>query len=221
MFECTYCHKTYTQEDKFLKHRCKTMERIEDQNTIIGQTAYKQYCLWMKLYKRNEPKLETFLQSKFYGTFMKFAEYTIQLKLPDVEMFIKLMIDKDFSPFLWMNDKVYVMYLEHLDRRSTPIKQASITCTTLINLADDYNLDVSEVFSIVTVSEVLQLLRERKLSPWILLTSNKFKQFLISSTPEEQKLLEDLIRPVYWKVKFANNPTAVQTMKQIVAELGI
>lgn len=221
MFECSYCHKTYVNEDRFLKHKCKTMERVEAQNTIIGQTAYKQYCLWMKLYKRNKPKLETFLQSKFYGTFIKFAEYTIQMKLPDVEAFIQLMIEKDFSPYLWMNDKVYNLYLERLDRKSTPIKQASITCNTLINLADDNNVDVKDVFSVLTINEVMQLIRERKLSPWILLASTKFKQLVLRSTLEEQKILEDLIRPIYWKVKFSNNPDTVKTMKQLVAEMGI
>lgn len=221
MFECTYCHKTYVNEDRYLKHKCKTMERVEMQQTAIGKKAYAQYCMWMRLYKRTEPKIEIFNQSKFYTAFIKFAEYTQQIKLPDMEMFIKLMIEKDFSPYLWTNDKVYVMYLEHLDRKSTPFKQASITCATLINLADKANIDVKDIFNVLSTNEIMQLLRERKISPWILLTSNKFKQVIIKSTPEEQAIFEDLIRPIYWKVKFTSNPEIVNLMKQFVTEMGI
>lgn len=91
----------------------------------------------------------------------------------------------------------------------------------MLNIADHNNIDVSEIFNVLTVYEVLQLIRERRFSPWILLTSNKFKKFVQSCIPEEQSLFEDLIRPAYWKVKFGKDPTSVTLMKQLVQELNI
>jgi len=198
------------------------MSRVNESKTLIGQMAFTYYSTWMKLYKRNTPRHEAFLISKYYNAFIKFAQYIKDMQLVDVDLFIKLMVEKDFSPHLWTNDKVYVLYIEHLDRRTTPYKQANITITTLINIADDNNIDVSNVFSVLKINEILQHIRERRLSPWILLASGKFKKYLMEQTsPEERQLFEQLIRPVYWKQKFEKNPEAVQYMKVYVKELGI
>lgn len=221
MYECSYCHKPFSTEARFMSHKCKTMERMETMQTIVGQIAYAQYCMWMRMYKRSEPPVETFMISKYYGAFINFAEYSKKMKLPDIEIFIKMMIEQDFSPHLWTNDKVYALYLEYIDRRTTPFKQASITINTLLFLADAAEVDVSEIFTLLNFNEVLQLIRERKLSPWILLTSVKFKQLIMNSSPEQQQLFKELIRPMYWKIKFDNNPNVVSSMKQMVKEMGI
>lgn len=222
MFECSYCHKPFIKESAFLKHKCKTMERHEEIKTPIGQAAYSLYCTWMTLYKRNSPPIETFMVSRYYNGFIKFAEYVQQMNLPDVEGFIRLMIEKDLSPFLWTNDKVYVLYLENLDRRTNPIKQAEISISTMIKLADILEIDVSKVFETVSPNDILQLIRERRLSPWLLLFSSSFRYMLAHRcTPEQRNLFEQLIRPMYWKVKFDRNPEYVDYMKSYVKEMGI
>ena len=49
------------------------------------------------------------------------------MSIPDTDTFIKLMTDRDLSPTLWMLDKVYVLYIEHLDRKVGPMRQAQTT----------------------------------------------------------------------------------------------
>lgn len=222
MFECTFCNKKFVKEPAFLKHKCKPMERHEEMSTALGQMAYGLYGTWMRLYKRNVPRIESFMVSRYYGAFIKFAQYVKDMNLPDVESFIRLMIERDLSPHLWTNDKVYVLYLEYLDRRTTPVKQASITISTLIKIADDHQVDVGNVFDVLEPNEVLQMIRERRLSPWILLVSSKFKRMLVNRCSQEQiTLFEDLVRPMYWRVKFDNNPEYVSVMKMYVKEMGI
>lgn len=222
MFECSYCHKPYIKETAFLNHKCKTMERTEELKTHLGQTAYSLYSMWMRMYKRSVPRIESFMVSRYYGAFIKFAQYTKEVNLPDVESFVQMMIEKDLTPHLWTNDKVYVQYLEYLDRRTSPIKHASFTTTALLRIADDHDVDVTDVFNVLTPGDVLQMIRERKLSPWILLVSSKFKQCVVNEwSREEQMLLENLIRPVYWKQKFDKNPDTVKYMKEFAKELNI
>jgi hypothetical protein len=198
------------------------MERTEELKTHLGQTAYSLYGTWMKMYKRSVPRIESFMVSRYYGAFIKFAQYIKEVNLPDVESFIQMMIEKDLTPHLWTNDKVYVQYLEFLDRRTSPIKHASFTTTALLRIADDHNIDVSEVFTVLMPGDILQMIRTRQLSPWILLVSGKFKQHVLTKwSPEEQNLLENLIRPVYWKQKFDKNPEIVKYMKEFTKELNI
>jgi hypothetical protein len=71
-------------------------------------------------------------------------------------------------------------------------------------------------------NEVIVLLRERQLSPWILLFSKKFKEMLVNRVSDEQRIImESIIRPQYWTTKFKKLPNDVATMRKYVEELDI
>jgi hypothetical protein len=153
---------------------------------------------------------------------MRFAAFSKKAKLPDVDMFIWVMKDRDISPTIWTNDQVYSLYLEFMDRKAPPSKQAEITINTLFELADDYRCGVDEVFDNIQANELIQLLRQRRLSPWLLLHSDKFKQFFINQTnTEERIIMETIIRPAYWGKKFQECAADVERMKLYVAELSL
>lgn len=220
-FECTYCSKQYVREDAYMKHRCKEMDRADEIKTPIGQAAYLHYSTWMNMNKRRAPTIEVFTTSRFYVFFIKFAGYIKRVSIPDVESFISLMVERDLSPSLWLHDKVYVLYIEHLDRKVGPMRQATTTINTLFKIADAAQCDVSEIFNHMHPAEVIQLIRQRRLSPWILLNSQKFKHLYASSGEDHRSVFEELIRPMFWKIRFDKNPKVVSLMKQYVDELGL
>ena len=168
------------------------------------------------------PSAQSFLKSKYYQSFFRFAQRVKKLNIPDVNAFIMLMKEKDISPTIWTNDQVYAIYLEYLDRRASPISQAKITIDTLFKISEAAECDVSEIFDILEPNEVITLLRERRFSPWILLFSHKFKHLLIHKASDEQRIImESIIRPQYWAGKFKKNPNDVELMKKYVDELDI
>lgn len=198
------------------------MIRDEEFRTPIGQAAWHFYQEWMKAYRRQVPRSSAFLNSKFYSSFIRFAKFVKRVHLPDPKTFIVLMKEKDISPSIWNNDQVYAIYLEFLDRKGDPKKQAQITIDTLFDLAEAAKCDVSDVFTVLTPSEVIQLLRERRLSPWILLNSEKFRLFFADCvSPEERIIMESIIRPNYWAEKFQSRPEDRQLMKTYVSELNL
>jgi hypothetical protein len=221
-FECTFCGGGFVYEQRFINHRCKQMIRDEDFKTPIGQAAWLFYQKWMKAHRRHVPKVSAFLHSKFYNSFFKFAEFSKRTKIPDVDVFIWLMKEKDISPTIWTNDQVYVLYLEFVDHKLSPAKHAEITVNTLFDLSNNYGCDIAEVFNNIEPTEVIQLLRQRRLSPWILLHSSKFKQFFINKVSTEAKIImESIIRPYYWSKKFKECQKDVSRMKLYVAELSL
>ncbi len=221
-FQCTFCEQRFHLETRFMKHRCKQMQRDEEFRTTNGQAAWQHYQKWMKAYRRTVPKSSAFLHSKFYNSFIRFAKFVKKVHLPDPELFIKLMKDKEISPTIWHDDQVYALYLEFLDRRAPPIKQAQITINTLFDFATERECDVSDIFNVLTSNEVIHLLRQRRLSPWILLNSTKFTQFFINNVVgEERIIMESIIRPDYWSEKFSTCPEDVERMKLYVAELSL
>lgn len=198
------------------------MKRDEEFRTPIGQAGWHFYQDWMKAYRRQVPRSSAFLSSKFYASFIRFAKFVKKVNLPDPQSFILLMKERDIAPSIWNSDAVYAIFLEFLDRRGDPKKQAKTTIGTLYDVAEEMECDVSEVFDHITSSHLIQLLRERRLSPWILLNSEKFQQFYVNKvSPEERIIMRSIIRPHYWAEKFQARPDDRGLMRTFVSKLNL
>lgn len=221
-YKCPHCGHRFVQEQRFLRHRCDQMKRQEVFQQPLGQAAWIFYQKWMRAYNKAVANANSFLHSKFFNSFIKFADFVKTVKMADTDVFIALMKEYDISPTIWTNDQVYALYLEQMDKKLTPEKHAEITVNTLFDLAEDYDVDVSDVFQNVPPAEIIQLLRARKLSPWILLNSRKFGAFYKQRTSTEERIVIDsIIRPPYWKKKFDSNPEKVEAMRKYVSELTL
>lgn len=220
-FQCKFCGQSFVHEDRFLKHKCEQMRRSEEFQTPIGQAAWIFYQKWLRAYRRQVPRSDAFLHSKFYKPLVRFAKFAKKVNLPDIDNFIWLMKEKDMSPVLWTNDQVYAMYLEFLDRQADPYNRANLTIKAFFDIADAAECDVSEVFDVITSSELIQMLRERRLSPWILLRSRRFKQFLTHASSEEITIIQAIIRPSFWTEKFKQHPAVVSDMDKYIKELNL
>lgn len=221
-YQCEYCGTEFVLEARYMKHKCKAMERHELIRTPVGQAAWCYYQEWMKLMRKRVSTIDAFMSSKNFTTFVKFATFVVSVELPSPSLFIQIMTDKKIQPTLWCDDRMYTMYLEYIDKHTSPEKQAELTVTTLFKIADKQNRDVSEVFELIPPNEMISLLKQRRVSPWILLRSDKFKQYIGKDWDVNQKqALRTLIRPDYWFYKFSANPQKVETMTKLVSELGL
>lgn len=221
-YQCKYCSKRFVHEDRYLNHHCQTMKREEIFRQPIGQAAWIFYQDWMKSYNKLAPNADGFLSSRFYNSFIRFAEFVKQVRMVDPAMFITIMREHDIHPTIWTKDQVYSLYLEHMDKKIPPEKRAETTINTLFDIAEAASVSVENVFDTLTPSDLIQLLRERRVSPWILLNSSKFSRFFKEKTSVDDRIImESIIRPKYWKEKFEKNPDIVKQMKAYVRELNI
>ena len=221
-YQCHYCGKRFKFEQRFIKHKCKAMLREENLRTPLGQAAWSFYQDWMKFQRKRVPDEKTFLKSNYHESFNRFAAHVKKLNLPNPHTFIKLMIQRDFPPTMWTRDETYAIYMEHLDRVISPVEHAHITTDTLLRLADIFECKEGDIFDQLGASDVIELIKERKVSPWLLLHSPKFMIFFRDKTNPEQKIvLESLIRPKYWATQFQKKPNAVKMMKEIVKEMDL
>jgi hypothetical protein len=198
------------------------MKREKQFQEAIGQTAWIFYQKWLRSYNKVANNAKAFINSRYFNSFMKFAELAKNSKLPDTDAFVAVMREHDISPTIWTREEVYNLYLEHLDKKLSPERHAEITINTLFNHAEEFNVDVSDIFDTLTPNDVIKLVRERRLSPWILLNSGKFGDFFVNQTNAEQRIiLETMIRPAFWQKKFNEDPQSVEQMKTYVEELKL
>lgn len=221
MYDCKYCRKRMVNERAFMAHRCTQMERAEQQNTLIGQTSYLFYKLWFDELKRKAPSHETFLTSAYYRSFTKFAEFVKEVNLPNPEKYVELMVEQKLAPALWTRNEAYSAYLGWADKQSPPMDQAAITVETLQTLAEQLGVTTGEVFDRLDYGAILTLVQQRKLSPWLLLCSKRFKEWLGKRSIDEQRNFMRLIGVEYWAFKMERAPTVVRELKDIAYALGI
>lgn len=221
-YKCNFCGKGFVNERRFLNHKCKEMARDEEFRTLRGQTAWDYYKKWMQVQRKLVTKADSFLHSRYYKSFIRFVDFTKKVKLPSIDTFIEIMVEYDISPTIWTSDAVYDKYLSVIDTLTNPLDNVQVSINTLLKIADAAECDVSEVFDCITPSEVIQMVRERRLSPWILLNSTKFKTFLISKTTTEQRaIFEGIMSPSHWKVQFTSRPKTLQQVKKYVSAMGL
>lgn len=221
LYDCKYCKKKFFNERTFMKHECTQMVRSREIQTIIGQSAYGMYKHWLEKQRRKPPPVEGFLTSSYYTSFIKFAEWCKETSIPDPQKYIELMVSEKISPALWRRNDAYQIYLEYVDKRSDPYEQVGVSVDTLLSISELMEVPPGEIFKSYTAGDILMLIQQRKLSPWLLFCSKKFKEWIGSLHEVDRSELMRSIGIEYWATKLEKAPEVVKQVKVIAEEMGI
>jgi hypothetical protein len=96
-----------------------------------------------------------------------------------------------------------------------------MTVDTILEEADVHNVDPSELFDVISSSDVLHLLEMRRLSPWLLTFSSKFQGFYKEMNIDQREIVSTYFNPDIWKRKFDEHPRIMKKSKIIIKELGL
>jgi len=188
-----------------------------------GQTAWNYYKEWMQQkHKSVVSSSTTFKKSKFFTAFYNFTKFVKKTAMPDTDAFIHLMVRKGIDPKFWTTNDAYRKYLEYVTRQMPTMDFVKITIKTIIDISEAGDCEISEVFDILTANEIIQLVEQRRLSPWVLLHSKEFARFFINKTSSEERIaMETIINPDYWKERFKKHPQDVNNVKKYIQEMGL
>lgn len=220
-WDCTFCNRSWATELGFMKHKCKEREKLDKLQSIQGQAAYSYYSEWMRTRKMSVPSAERFLASRYYNHFIRFAEHVERTAIPNVEQFIKRMVEFNYDPVMWTNRAVYASYLEWFDRAYPPEKQFIESLEQLQSLARDEEVPLPEIYTALGTERLIKLVRRRKVSPWFLVTSKKFISWA-SALPEfEKQMVTDCINVGAYGLKLQARPDLVHLFRAASAEAGL
>ncbi len=199
------------------------MLRDKDFKSLEGQAAFLFYKSWLvEKHKSRVIGADAFKSSKYYNQFRKFVDFVRTVEIVDTTLFIKLMVKERIEPPYWREPDVYGKYLNYITRKLSADKWIELTVNTLFDITDAGEAHISEAFQLLTPCDVIRLLEQRKLSPWVLLNSRKFANFFRTRTTGEEKIImEKLINPDYWKPRFINNPEDLKLAKKTVIALEL
>ncbi len=220
-WHCGFCLRDFATETGFMKHRCPERERLEEMRSPRGSLAYAYYSEWMRLQKRSVPDVDRFMTSRQYNYFMKFVDWVEKTSMPNPNQFIKLMVETGTQPVLWCRDNTYAMYLQWYDNAYPPSEQFIETFERLQMLAADHNVELSKVFNELGPQAVAKMVRRRKLSPWLLVLSAVFLDWLRSLPDTDKDMVADAVNFAAWSLKLRNEAELVRELKTACEEFGL
>lgn len=220
-FLCHFCNRRFKREVLFLKHDCKKKRRQQEIRTPIGQAAYSYYREWMRIRRFKEQSAAAFIDSNFYNAFINFAKMVQATNIGKPERYIQLMVECDIPPVLWCRDNAYAIYLDWVDTLSDPMDTVQNSIEYLIEMGKKLGVDLPNIIDALGSQQVLSLIRQRRLSPWVVFNSKKFGDMLRALSQDELKAFNLVINSSYWAKKFQGNAELVQQIKNIIAEMGL
>lgn len=224
MFECEHCHTTYTSERFYINHgpKCKTLLKKIEIKSIIGKNAFSYYKSYLKTKHCYNTDIETFSNSKYYKSFINFANFVISKKIPDIKTYLEFVNDRRIMPPVWCSDLVYSEYIKYLDTLE-PLTLVHISIASLNKLSKIFNCEITEVLLKLYINEIIQLLHSRHLSPWFLLNSIHIESVLTnpSITESQHKVLEMFINPETWSNKFKQKGHHLIKIKKTLHDLKL
>lgn len=209
------------REAAYLDHVCQQMQRTQQMKSTEGVAAWMAYSSWLKFMGKKVPPQSGFISSKFFQSFIKFAAFCKTTRLPNVESYIRHMVKYDIPPVIWTSSAIYTEWVRVNSTERSPSKLVQQTAVFLCNAAEKQQCDVSEIFSHTTSGELSQWIREGNVSPWLLLTSTKFKTWYKTLDDDDKDNMARVVDVAEWIEKLQANPNTVAKTKAIVAELGL
>ena len=169
---CTFCNKRFKRAAWFEKHTCDKKRRFERRTDVTSIMAHKLFKHWQKrtgLLRRGKTKdFEGFAKSAFYNTFMKLAEFTHKEYVISGFKYIDWLVDMKVPDHQWCWETGLESYRQYvLDTENAKV-QAETTCKNIKVWCENHAIDLEKFFVTITPGQALNMVRENKLSPWVL-----------------------------------------------------
>lgn len=131
------------------------------------------------------------------------------------------MVKHNIPPVIWTSAAIYDEWIRVNSIERSPTKLVQASAVFLCKAAETQHCDVAEIFDHTTSGEVSQWIRAGSVSPWLLLTSTKFKQWFASLDEDDRENVSKVLDVSEWIEKIQSNPNTVAKTKAIVAEMGL
>ncbi len=204
-----------------MKHKCKGRERLDELQSAVGQQAYSLYAEWMRVRRMTVPPIENFMESRYFRSFIKFSEYANKTAIPNVLQYVKFMVEQKVDPMLWTNRAMYASYLEWFDNAFPPESQFIESLDRLLFMAVDLKVEPAKVFEALGSEKLVELVRRRKITPWLLVTSTAFLKWASALDSHERTILTDCVDVGAYSLKLQKRADLAAMFRKATMEVGL
>ncbi len=199
-FTCEYCKREFSQERTLFSHICEPGRRAKQKDlphVRIGFYAYNRF--YELTQNQDEPKsYQSFCESAYYLAFVRFGQYTIDVKCPDTKSFIDWVIKSEKPIDKWNTDTVYAKFLQNFLITENYMDAAQRTLMAMADWSDEHKSAFNHYFKYATSNRIIHDILMSNISPWIIYCSDSGKEWLSKLDSNELEILLPWINPDKW-----------------------
>ena len=220
-FKCTFCDREFVRKPWFERHSCTKKQRFLDRNNITVIRAHRLFIHWQRrtglLRRGKEKTLEDFCKSPFYNAFINLSKFTSAEYVISGFKYVDWLVDNSIPERKWCNERDLDGFREYIRENEDALSQAEKTCKNIRVWCADNGIDIPEFFKCIPPGQALNMVRENKLSPWVLLGYDPCVEELVSRfRGEVLHMLYDHINVPYWLDKIEQDVDDTQKVRQIL-----
>lgn len=222
-YTCKYCEKSFRKLSTLSVHMCEQKRRWQQENEVgvrLGLQAY------LKFYEMTQGSSKTktyqdFSESPYYGAFVKFGQYLVQIRAINIPMFIAWIIKENKKLDQWTKESFYDEYLYDYLRKEHPTDALERSFAEMQRWADENNEQFNDIFRNAASNKVCNMIVNGRISPWILYNCDSGVEFLTSLNEEQVTIIFKFIEPTYWEKKLRDYLADTEFLKSVLLEAGL
>ena len=221
-YKCTFCQRTFVRKTWYEKHECEKKRRFMESHNLVTIKAHRLFNHWQNRagYTRrgSEKSMDEFCKSPFFGAFKRLAEFTSNEYVVSAFRYIDWLVENKVPETKWCNPRDLDDYREYLRTTEEPEKQAETTCKNIRVWCADNGVEMPKFFSTITPGQAMSMVRENKLSPWVLLGYQPCVDLLTSRFKQDMLFkLNEHINVPYWLEKTEADEEGLAKVNEVVA----
>ena len=225
-YKCRYCGKEYRKESTLAAHLCESKRRWQQEKEVGVQFGLQAYLRFYEM-TQGSAKLKSyadFVDSPYYGAFVKFGRHMVAIRTVNPKMFIDWVIKENKKLDHWTHEKVYLEYLRGYMRKEAVQDALERALKEMQDYADEHQEFANgfrDYFRYGNPNRICHHIANGRVSPWIVFNCTTGVEFLEGLNDEQIGLILSWIDPDYWQRKFADYVADTEWIKMILAEAGL
>ena len=220
MFKCEFCNKSFKKENTLAVHMCEPKRRHMQKDDKHVQLGYRSYQLFYKIgtNSKTDKTYSDFASSSYYGAFVKFGSYCMDLRVDDVPAYTKWLLQNSVKLDKWASDTHFNKWIKERLKNESVDRAVERTVLFMHEQADANGNLWSEYFDTVPTNLAVFHICSGKISPWVLYASSKAQSLLDRFNDEQIKLIIDYIDPHYWQIHMKRKAEDFAWVKKLLKQ---
>lgn len=220
---CEHCGTKFTKEKTLIVHMCEQKRRYlakEEKHVILGYTVYNRFYRLTQKQKHDKTYLE-FAKSPYYNAFVKFGSFIHNVNPLYPDQYIDFVVISGVKLDHWCREELYEKFVLHLIKTESVEIALERSIDTMSKWAAENNSVWNHCFTYISTSRAMFLIKDGKISPWLLLNCTSGKNLLNKFNDEQLEAVAAMIDPPFWKKKFRDKKFDMELIAQVVKESNI
>ena len=217
---CEYCGKSYVKESTLLAHMCEPKRRWlqkDEKRVQLGLYAFQRFYKLSAGHKK-EKTYDDFVKSSFYNAFVKFGSFVNNVRPLYPDKYIDYVVTSNVKLDHWCREEMYERYAIELIRKEGVETALERSIKTMVEWAKDNNSVYNHYFLYASTNRITWDIKDGKISPWLVLNCSNGKKVLSNFNDEQLSMLNAVLDPSHWALRFKRQPKDVELVNSIVKE---